>query len=182
MLPLQSRPAPGSAVPEFAKPKSPPRRKHRRLVHDWLLARAVETIGDGATPCAYLCARLNAGATTRDLALEGRAWVAANRSGKASETFPGRFYIDRYALRALHGELGTPDRNAIEAAQKVSHAISASRTGARLTAGRAAARARRLAQNPLTTPLDNSSSARAAMAPFSSDPSRGSVRPNLLNV
>jgi hypothetical protein len=145
MLPLQPRPVPPSIEPESDKPKSPPRRKHRRLVYDWLLARAVETIGGGATPCAYLCARLNAGATTRDLAQEGQKWVAANRPGKASETFPGRFYIDRYALRAMHGEAGTPDRNAIEAAQKVSHAISASRIGSRLTAARAAARARRVA-------------------------------------
>lgn len=146
MFPLQPSPLPGSCLPGYVRPRRPPRRKNRRLVYDWLCARAVEVIGPTASPCDYLCARLrNDGATSRNLADECCAWICANRPGIAAATFPGRFYIDRYAPRTLHGELGTPDREAIEAARVVSRALSAARTGARLTAGRAAARARRAA-------------------------------------
>ena len=146
VFPLQPQPLPGSCLPGYVRPRRPPRRKHRRLVYDWLSARALEVMGQGATPCDYLCARFRCdGATSRDLASECRIWLAANRPGAAAETFPGHYYIDRYALRNLHGALGTPDREAIEAARVVSRALSAARTGARLTAGRAAARARRAA-------------------------------------
>ena len=79
------------------------------------------------------------------LASECREWIARNRPGKAAETFPGRSYMDRYTLRIMHSELGSPDREAIEAAKEVSRALSAARTGARLTAARAAARARNAA-------------------------------------
>jgi hypothetical protein len=106
---LQPQPLPGSCLPGYVRSRRSPRRKHRRLVYDWLIARAVEAIGPTATPCDYLCARLrNDGATSRNLPDECRAWICANRPGIAAATFPGRFYIDRYALRTLHGELGTP--------------------------------------------------------------------------
>ena len=59
-------PLPGSCQPGYVKPRRPPLRKHRRLVYDWLVAKAVETIGPNATPCNYLCARLHAGATSRE--------------------------------------------------------------------------------------------------------------------
>ena len=157
MLLLQPRPLPGSCLPGYVKPRRPPRRKNRRLVYDWLVARAVETISPTATACDYLCTRLRAGETSRGLADQWCAWLAANRPGAAAVTFPSRFYIDRYALRNLHGELGTPDRDAIEAARAVSRALSAARTGARLTAGQVAARARRAAVSSAPAMMSGSS-------------------------
>jgi hypothetical protein len=60
MFPLRPRPLAGSCLPGHLEPRRPPRRKNRRLVYDWLVARAAETISPTATPCEYLCARLHA--------------------------------------------------------------------------------------------------------------------------
>ena len=85
---------------------------------------------------AYLVQRFETDApSVNKLAKEFRAWLKENRpedalpqsEGGYGVDFPSKWFLEQFVLRQIWGHIGEPERDRMEAARKVSHAINAER-------------------------------------------------------
>ena len=122
-------------------------RPRRRILTEWLVTVAGEA---GLSPLDYLCFRFERdGASVKKLASEARTWIAANRLDDLQKlvpdfpgapgvgAFPSNLFFEQFVLRILFGAVGTPDRDRLDTARQVSHAINAARMPEKMAAARA---------------------------------------------